>query len=270
VTALGSKTDYFDQGQSELWMPTGGNPACAYERALVEAVPGTGARPEYRRFVAYGGSAYALLVGIAIQGIRHTVVHLATGVVGSRRLDHAVSAVISAAPATRVPTLVAAAPQEIAAEADPVAITAQEQIDAIQDTLSLGISHIAEILGVARGTVHSWARGDTPIPRDRAVAQRLRDLRQIGLQWRAHSEQEIGRLLTAPLGDGEPSLYDLLRAASWDYARLERALMLLADRVEERRARPTRDEQLSTPASAPEVERHQLRSLVQRGRFYGR
>jgi hypothetical protein len=85
-----------------------------------------------------------------------------------------------------------------------------------------------------------------------------------------HSEQEIGRLLVAPLGDGEPSLYDLLRADTWDYRRLERALLLLADRVEERRARPPREELQRSPEGPPEVQRHKLRTLVQRGRFYGR
>ena len=107
------------------------------------------------------------------------------------------------------------------------------------------------------------------MPRDPRVAQRLRDLHQVGVQWRAHSEQEIGRLLTAPLGDGEPSLYDLLRAAVWDRARLERALLLLADRVEERRARAPREELQTAPVTTQEVERQRLRSLVQRGRLYG-
>lgn len=270
MTTLQSRTKDYDLEQPELWMPTGGNPACAYERALTETVPGTGANSEYRLFIAHGSLVYALLVEIGTQGVYRTVVHPTRGVAAARPTYRAAAAVASAAPATRGATPVLAVPPEIAAEADPIAITAREQIDAVQDMLSLGISHIAEILGVARGTVHSWARGDTPIPRDPAVARRLRDLYHIGLQWRAHSEQDIGRLLTAALGDGEPSLYDLLRAATWDYDRLERAFLLLADRVEERRARPAFQEQHSAPASAPEVERHQLRSLVQRGRFYGR
>lgn len=264
MTSIMPEAVYFEQEKPELWMPTGGSPACAYERAMMAAVRGTGAHPESLRVVAHGGLLYVFLLDVGIEGIRLGALHQPAEVFRSRYLHH------GGGVAASLPTPAPVAPQVSVAQHEGPAITAEEQIDAIQDTLSLGISHIAEIVGVARGTVHNWARGATPIPRDPAVAQRLRDLHQIGAQWRAHSEQEIGRLLTAPLGDGEPSVYDLLRAATWDRDRIERALLLLADRVEERRARSPREELRTVTASSPEVARHQLRSLVQRGRSYGR
>lgn len=265
MTTIRPQEMFSEHEQPELWMPTGGNPALAYERALAAAVPGTGAQTVYRYSLTHEGLVYAFLLEVDVEGNHHVVVQYSGR--SARAPRHHATATLTARPESPVS---APARRERPAEAEVLAITAAEQIDTIQDALSLGISHIAEILGVARGTVHSWARGDTPIPRDPAIARRLRDLHQVGMQWRAHSEQEIGRLLTAPLGDGEPSLYDLLRAATWERERLERALLLLSDRVEERRARPAREELIATPASAREVERRQLRSLVQRGRFYGR
>lgn len=263
MTTVAPEAVYFGEEKPELWMPTGGNPACVYERTLVAAVRGTGAQPEPPRVAAHGGLLYLFFLDVGFQAIQHDTVRRAF-VAATYHLHRFAAAAAS----PTVPTAVASSAS--VPDEDGIAITAEEQIDSIQDALSLGISHIAEIVGVARGTVHSWARGDTPIPRDPAVARRLRGLYRLGAKWRTHSEQEIGRLLTAPLGDGEPSLYDLLRAATWDRDRIERALLLLADRVDERYARSPREELRAGSASAPEVARHHLRSLIQRGRSYGR
>lgn len=177
----------------------------------------------------------------------------------------AASAAAPAALATAEPARAATALRGGLASAN---ITAEDQIAAIQDGLSLSVTQLAEILQVARGTVYGWMRGDVELPRDHSNAQRLRDLERIARAWRARSAETLGRLVAAPLGDDQPSLVALLAADTWDEAAIDQALTVLAERLEARseerrqarergvgRARPV------TPETV-ELERLRLRGLT--------
>lgn len=256
---------YSSAYEDEPWMPTGGNPACAYERTLAQRVlPGTGAQAAAAGFVFQQGLIYPLLIHVPESypagqpgGWSPAVLNVAMPLV-----QHVV-----VLPETHIEFSGVAGHQVDAGAEAPSTVTAQEQIDAVQDALSLGISHIAEILGVGRDTVHRWARGDTPVPRDPAVARRLRGLVQIADAWVQRSVHVLGALVTAPLGESQPSLYDLLREPVWEHDRIQRALETLAAHGT---ARHERVPQPAPPSSPVAVERQQLRQVVQRGRYHRR
>lgn len=264
MTTAAARAFYSSSAGDEPWMPTGGNPACAYERTLAQRVLlGTGAQPAAAGFVFLQGLVYPLLIHVPesypagpLGGWSQVVLN-----VGMPMVQH----VVALSDTHIVPSAVACAAD--AHVEVPSTVTAQEQIDAVQDALSLGISHIAEILGVGRDTVHRWARGDTPVPRDPAVAHRLRDLGQVAETWSQRSAHVLGALVTAPLGDSQPSLYDLLREPVWARDRIERALETLAAHVTARSERAPRP---ATSSSSVAVQRQQLRQIVQRGRYHGR
>lgn len=162
-----------------------------------------------------------------------------------------------------------------ATEGEPV--LAEQLVDAIQDTLSLSVTQLADVLGVSRATVHAWARGQILIPRDPRVAQRLRDIRDVGESWRQRSGADLGRLVAAPLAEGQPSLLDLLRASEWDKERIDRTLEVLANQLEARHAkrkeaRAALGERTGEHPNADtvELERQRSRALLRRGRYYGR
>lgn len=147
-------------------------------------------------------------------------------------------------------------------------ITAADQVGALQEALGLSITHIADLVHVARGTVYGWISGDVELPRDPAKVQRLRDLYRVARMWRDRSGENLGRLAMVSLGDEQPSLLELLASDEWDEPGIDRALTVLAERVEARnrdrqqarergvgRARPV------TPETV-ELERHALRSLA--------
>jgi transcriptional regulator with XRE-family HTH domain len=173
-----------------------------------------------------------------------------------------------ARPAGPAPVSPAASPLEVqsAAASELMAITAEDHIAAIQEALSLPVTQIAEILGVARGTVYGWMHGEVELPRDHGTAQRLRDLHRVARTWRARSGESLGRLSAAPLGDDQPSLIELLAAETWDEAAIDRALTVLADRLEarsqERQQARERGLGRARPATAVELERLRLRGLV--------
>lgn len=161
-------------------------------------------------------------------------------------------------------TASAAATAQLAA----ASITAEDQIAAIQEGLSLSVTQLAEIVKVARGTVYGWMRGEVELPRDHGTAQRLRDLERVARDWRARSSETLSRLVLAPLGDDQPSLVALLMADTWDEPAIDRALTVLAERLgarsEERRQ--ARDHGLGrartvTPETV-ELERVRLRGIT--------
>jgi hypothetical protein len=252
-------------------MPTGGSSARAHGSAFAQcALPGTGALAVVTAFVLQQGLVYPLLIHFpqafpadAVTAWSRALVLLDADALAPRQVIGPVETLVShpvpAWPAASTPR----APMEAL-----TTVTAQEQIDAVQDALSLGISHIAEILGVGRDTVHRWSRGDTPVPRDPAVARRLRDLANVAESWSRRCVHVLGALVTAPLGDSRPSLYDLMREPVWDRGRIEEALDALAARVVARHEGAPRP---GTPSSSPvAVQRQQLRQTVQRGRFHRR
>ncbi len=165
--------------------------------------------------------------------------------------------------ATEAATAPAVAPALTAAN-----ITAEDQLAAIQEGLSLSVTQLAEILQVARGTVYGWMRGEVELPRDHGTAQRLRDLERIARAWRARSAETIGRLVAALLGDDQPSLIALLAADTWDEPAIDQALAVLAERLEARNQDRRRDRKRglgrarSVTPETVELERLRLRGLT--------
>jgi DNA-binding transcriptional regulator YiaG len=165
---------------------------------------------------------------------------------------------------------VSVVPKSVAVEVPVEALTAEEQLEAIQDALSLSVSRIADILNVTRPTIYAWTRGEVIQPRDPADANRLRRLYQVARRWQELSDVEAGSFVSLALGDGKPSLLSLLAASKWDDAAIDNALNSLADHLRERAA--LRDAQRRGLAEAPisaeqiAIEREQLRSITRRAR----
>lgn len=176
----------------------------------------------------------------------------------------------SEAPASETPATGATATEAHASEqtaAAQDAITAKEQVTAIQAALSLTVTEVAEVLGVARGTVHGWLKGSVPVPKMQENADRLRELHRVAMRWRERTAETLGRLVAAPVGDTSPSLLALLKADAWDDSAIQCTMETLAERLESQavtqralRERGTERVQSITPESI-ELERLRLRGL---------
>jgi transcriptional regulator with XRE-family HTH domain len=262
--------------------PSGGNAHRALE-PLKDAAP-SGSEGGYLEHLVRGGLAFGLVMaaaavtptgGSSARAPADMVPVVTSGpAVAPRRRDDETPVERPAAPTllAHVPDPIrhgaATATEAASRTASVAAITAEDQIAAIQGGLSLSVTQLAEILGVARGTVYGWMRGEVELPRDHGIAQRLRDLHRVARDWRARSDEELGRLAAAPLGDDQLSLVDLLAADSWDDAAIERGLNALADRLEVRShdRRQAREHgvgraRLVTPETV-DLERLRLRGLA--------
>lgn len=152
-------------------------------------------------------------------------------------------------------------------------ISADVQLDVIQEALSLSVSQIAEILRVSRPTVYAWARGRVIIPRDPADVARLRALFRASQSWQALSEFEMGRFVSLPLGDGQPNLFQLFNADTWDEDKIAHAMRLIAERLKTRAAERGASRDHAGGHTSPEqtaIERERLRALSRRTRYHAR
>jgi hypothetical protein len=155
------------------------------------------------------------------------------------------------------------------------ALSTQQQIDRIQERLSLSITQIAAILRITRATVHSWLRGEVDVPRVQAVSRRLTGLLELSETWFAASTRPIGALVNAPLTPHNRSLFDLLHEDMWDQGSIQGAFDALSARISARGSM-TDSNGKNVPAPAldaaerSELSRQELRALVRRGGYYGR
>ncbi|GJG85505.1 hypothetical protein tb265_06860 [Gemmatimonadetes bacterium T265] len=155
----------------------------------------------------------------------------------------------------------------------PAAVTAADQVEAVQAALSLSVTQIADVIRVKRATVHNWLRSDSPAPRSEAAGDRLRRLYRVAASWRDRSSHDPRAFVAVPLGDGQPSLLDLLRADVWDDGAIERALATLANLLDERAAERAErvvehDAEIDNREDALAVERERVRSAVARARRF--
>lgn len=257
-------------------IPSGGSA----QRALStprHAMP-SGSEGSYLDHIVRGGIALGLVIAAAaVAPIGGSVtrtpldlsqtVPMAPAVTPRRRDEEATEDPLPARPSAAA--LAVATPEtRSVASADLAAITAEDQITTIQEALSLPVTQLAELLGVARGTVYGWMRGEVELPRDHGTAQRLRDLHRVAKAWRARSGENLGRLAAAPLGDNQPSLVELLAAEAWDHVAIDRALTVLADRLQARSVERRQAQERGVGRVRPvtpdtvELERLRLRGMV--------
>ena len=163
-----------------------------------------------------------------------------------------------------VPTEVATTAEEdlgassVAAEAVEE-ITAAQQLATVQNALSLSITQIADILGVSRATVHSWARHEVDIPRGQEKAERLRDLVRVAKSWRERSSETLGRLVVVPADSHGASLLSLLVAADWDTPAIEAVMDTLASRLDARAKERSQNKSTARIVTAENIEFERLR-----------
>jgi excisionase family DNA binding protein len=256
-------------------IPSGGSA----QRALLtprNAMP-SGSEGGYLDHIVRGGIALGLVIAAAAVtpfggAVTRGPVDLSQGAMRTptmtprRRDEEAPEDVLPSSLASAIPAVTMVETRVM--PVDAAAITAEHHVVAIQEALSLSVTQLAELLGVARGTVYGWIRGEIEVPRDHGKAQRLRDLHRVARSWRARSGENLGRLATAPLGDDQPSLIELLAAESWDEAAIDRALLVLAEHLEarvlERRQAQERGVGRARPMTAEtvELERLRLRGLI--------
>lgn len=148
------------------------------------------------------------------------------------------------------------------AESGALSITAEDQVSGIQDALSLSVTQMAEIVGVTRATIYAWIRGDVPVPRDAGKTQRLRELHRLATAWRARCSEHLGRLVTARLGDDDPSLLELLKAPEWDHPAIDQTMRVLSGRLEgralEQRQAQSRGLEPARPVTPENIEQERL------------
>jgi DNA-binding transcriptional regulator YiaG len=258
---IGSSSRHPRQQVSQPWVaiPSGGDGWRAYEQ-FTPAVWPSGAQTCLYAVMTHGGI-------VAIVAVATAVGASATAMAAPPAYNPQRAQVAVPMPRKRDDSRVQS---DSSPDSERPALTPEEQLDAIQDSLSLSVSQIAEVLHVTRPTVYAWSRGSVSVPKDRADAQRLRALHRVANAWRKRSEYDVGRWLTVPVGDDEPSLLDLLKADQWDEQALARTMDVLARRLAERASerQVRRDEtpagELSVEATA--IERERLRALSRRVR----
>lgn len=97
-------------------------------------------------------------------------------------------------------------------------MSAADQAFLVLAALSLNKTLLAEVLGVSRPTLYDWLDGKEP---NLGNAQRLASLVQLLANAGVTAADSISpRFVRQPLNDGEPTLLDLLRAATLDEARV--------------------------------------------------
>lgn len=146
------------------------------------------------------------------------------------------------------------------------AIRASELVSTAQNALSLSVTQIALIVGVARSTVYNWLK-EIEVPRDEEKRTRLRGLARLSREWRQRSGETLGRLLEVPVGEKGTSLFSLMSASEWDIEAIHHTMDTLAENL---RSRTEQRQQIAerspnsvrdiTPESI-ELERLRLRGL---------
>jgi predicted DNA-binding transcriptional regulator AlpA len=200
-----------------------------------------------------------------------------TNVIGCNWMD-AINVCVASPPASEALTA-----EIMPSNESPVAVeisvsTAASQVDFIQDSLSLSVTQIAEILGISRPTIYRWLRDEVEWPRDGRVAARLQNLSRLGKVWRGRSTQPLGRLVEVPVTSANQRLFDLLIAPVWAETAIDEALVKLADRANQRfeQRRETQEHIGAVRAEGqdkgfnPDLGRLRTRALSRRSRYYGR
>ncbi len=108
---------------------------------------------------------------------------------------------------------------------DELAVSVTDRLRAVRRALSLNVSQLAEAMQVGRPAIYSWLRGASP---RRVQLQRLKQLYDIATDWSRRHSGPVGKLLIAPLEDGE-SLVSLLMEPEIDIGRVQRALSVISD-----------------------------------------
>ncbi len=148
-------------------------------------------------------------------------------------------------------------------DVEALAITAGERLAAIQRTLSLSVTEVAQVLGVARGTLYGWMKGTVPVPKMQSDSNRLSELHRVATMWRTRTNETLGRLVAAPVGDEGTSLLSLLSAPEWQFTAIESTMEALAARLEaqfsERRAQRGACIGVARPITAENIEFERLR-----------
>ncbi len=122
-------------------------------------------------------------------------------------------------------------------------MSSADQVLEAMAALNLNKSQFAEALGVSRPTLYDWLDGKEP---NVANAQRLRSLVNLLANAGVTAADALSpRFVREALNDGEPSLLDLLKADTFDEARVAKALKdakALEDAAENQRL--TREDRL--------------------------
>lgn len=114
----------------------------------------------------------------------------------------------------------------------------------VMAALNLNKTQLADVLGVSRPTLYDWLDGKEP---NAANAQRLTGLVQLLARAGITAADSISpRFVRESLDDGEPSLLELLKADTFDEARVTKALAQAKElEADAERRRVAREDRLS-------------------------
>lgn len=123
--------------------------------------------------------------------------------------------------------------------ADPIVTAPQaprDQLSFIQAALGLSVSHLATVLKVERQTIYNWLQAEQPPALQARTRTRLAEIVDVSRKWRQRCPRPAGKLAaTVDLGRG--TLLDLLVQSPLDEAALRSAMDVLAEYIEDARAR---------------------------------
>jgi len=113
--------------------------------------------------------------------------------------------------------------------------TTAEKIEQIRDSFGLSVSHLAKVLCTSRPSIYKWLEGEEP---RQSFVQRIEMINQIACKWSNMNPYHFapGPMLRQPLGE-LPSLLELLEQESIDTSRIDNALDILVDLMNEKSSR---------------------------------
>lgn len=102
----------------------------------------------------------------------------------------------------------------------------QEKLAGIRRYFAVNVTGMATILRVGRPTVYSWLRDDPTLRANHA--RRIDEVYGLARKWRSMSNKPVGDLISRSLDSGK-TLLDLLSAKTLDEPAIEKALMQVAE-----------------------------------------
>jgi hypothetical protein len=128
-------------------------------------------------------------------------------------------------------------------ESAEVVDSASDLLTRIRAHLSVNTTEIARVLGVERPTIYGWMKA-THFPQSEHRA-RLLNLAKLATFWTEHSREPLGDFKNAFVQEGSTFL-ELLSALRGDYAKAERVLLDLAERLNRKTSAAVADETTKT------------------------
>lgn len=114
---------------------------------------------------------------------------------------------------------------------DPLAALRVERLTRIQTSLGTSLQALAEILRISRPQLYKWLDLTQSVRLQAESSARLLEVERLAVEWSQRSRLPLGSAINELTPEGSP--LDLLSEENLDAARIQRALVAIAERLRE-------------------------------------